>query len=145
MDFSQGRFIDHTKVYHPNFPSNTSRNSIALGYVPTNGSNKRLFKTIPTIIVSRTMSRESMNQVESIIGIFWKIFFTHNRCFHCIDGLPEDKLDESDTFSFDQSVLNDSRTPLTEQLTNLSCADENLNDEDAWMSILDVVNAEVCK
>lgn len=34
-------------------------------------------------------------------------------------------------------------TPLFTQFSNFSFIDENLTDEDAWMSILDVVNAEV--
>jgi hypothetical protein len=43
----------------------------------------------------------------------------------------------------DQSILNNSRIPLTREVTNVSFMDENLSDEDAWMCILDVVNAEV--
>ncbi len=63
--------------------------------------------------------------------------------FVCQDGLEENRFNEYDNISFDQSILNNSRTPLTREVTNLSFMDENLSDEDAWMCILDVVNAEV--
>ncbi len=61
------------------------------------------------------------------------------------DGL-QDKLNESDNISIDQSNSsspNKPSTPISRQFENLSFVDENLNDEDAWMSILDVANIEV--
>ena len=42
-----------------------------------------------------------------------------------------------------QSNLNDSTAPLTKTVISVPLAAANLSDEDAWMSILDVVNAEV--
>ena len=45
-----------------------------------------------------------------------------------------------------QSISNSqqkSDTLKSRQFTNLSFIDENLTDEDAWMPILDIVNAEV--
>jgi len=55
-------------------------------------------------------------------------------------------LNESDNISINQSISNspkNSSTPTSRQVTIISFADENLTDEDAWMSILEVVNAEV--
>ncbi len=53
------------------------------------------------------------------------------------DELQEDKLNESDNSPKNLS------TPTSKRFKNLIFVDENLTDEDAWMCILEVVNAEV--
>jgi hypothetical protein len=61
----------------------------------------------------------------------------------CQDGLQEDKLNECDNISLDQSSPKKPSSPTSRQFTNMSFIDENLTEEDAWMSILDIVNVEV--
>ncbi|CAF4316267.1 unnamed protein product, partial [Adineta steineri] len=74
-------------------------------------------KIVPTIIISGSVSEKSLNQLKSTT---------------------------EDSTSMDQSILNNSRTQLTKSQENdVPLTDENLSDEDAWMSILDVVNAEL--
>ncbi|CAF0853612.1 unnamed protein product [Adineta steineri] len=74
-------------------------------------------KIVPTIIISGSVSEKSLNQLKSTT---------------------------EDNTSMDQSILNNSRTQLTKsQMNDVPLTDENLSDEDAWMSILDVVNAEL--
>lgn len=65
---------------------------------------------------------------------------------YSIDGLAEDTLDESDSISLDRSNSTTPKkpsTPLSRQFFNMSSVDESLHDDDAWMSILAVANAEV--
>lgn len=62
------------------------------------------------------------------------------------DGLEENVLDKSDNISLDPSNSTSPKkpsTPVSRQSANQSFVDESLHDEDAWMSILAVVNAEV--
>ncbi len=61
-----------------------------------------------------------------------------------IDGLEEDTLDEWDNISLDRSNSPNSKKPSTPNSRQfISSIDESLHDEDAWMSILAVANAEV--
>jgi hypothetical protein len=58
--------------------------------------------------------------------------------------LEEDTLDDSDIISLDRSNLTSPKKPSTPvSRANISSFDESLHDEDAWMSILAVANAEV--
>jgi hypothetical protein len=62
------------------------------------------------------------------------------------DELQENKFNESDNISLDSSISYNLKKPTTSpsrQISHLSFIDESLTDEDAWMSILDVVNMEV--
>jgi hypothetical protein len=66
--------------------------------------------------------------------------------FYIKEGLEEDKLNEFDNIAYDQSNLSSpqkTHTSVSRQFVRASSVDESLHDEDAWMSILDVVNAEV--
>lgn len=66
--------------------------------------------------------------------------------FSSLDGLAEDTLDESDSISLDRSNSTTPKkpsTPQSRQFLNMSSLDESLHDDDAWMSILAVANAEV--
>jgi len=58
--------------------------------------------------------------------------------------LEEDTLDDSDIISLDRSNSTSPKKPSTPlSRANISSFDESLHDEDAWMSILAVANAEV--
>jgi hypothetical protein len=66
--------------------------------------------------------------------------------FHFIDQLDEKTIDESDSISLDRSNSTTPKkpsTPVSRQFANTSFVDESLRDEDAWMSILAVADAEV--
>ncbi|UJR30213.1 hypothetical protein I4U23_017751 [Adineta vaga] len=95
-----------------------TQNSLVSKNISRNVPNSTVFTNIPIIIISGSTSEKKLNQSRLTT-------------------------DESDSSSLNQSNLNDSRTPLTKLSTHMSLPDENLNDEDAWMSILDVVNAEL--
>ena len=63
-----------------------------------------------------------------------------------LDGLSEQSLNDSDSISLDRSTSPNSKkpsTPVSRQWINGSFVDESLHDEDAWMPILAVANAEV--
>ncbi|CAF1547551.1 unnamed protein product [Adineta ricciae] len=92
------------------------RNNLSVKLTQTANVSKNISTNIPTIVICRSASDKSLNQSKSIT-------------------------DESD--SLNQSNLNDSTAPLTKTVINIPLSDENLSDEDAWMSILDVVNAEL--
>ncbi len=62
------------------------------------------------------------------------------------DGLEEHTFDASDDIILDRTNTTNPKKANTsepKQTGNKSFADESLHDEDAWMSILAVANAEV--
>jgi len=67
------------------------------------------------------------------------IFFSISFIFQ--DERPENEVNKFDTLP--SSTLKKSCSSMSRQYTNPSFLDDNLTDEDAWMSILDVVHAEV--
>ncbi|CAF0868563.1 unnamed protein product [Rotaria sordida] len=127
--FHQVRFVDHAKIYDPDFSSNLPLKPMTSANVPTSPSNRTVPKVISTGVTSRPVSRTSMIQLKAIT-----------------DELQEDKLNESDNISLNQSYSSSPKkpsTPVSRHIGNISIFDESLHDEDAWMSILDVVNAEL--
>ncbi|CAF0983007.1 unnamed protein product [Rotaria sordida] len=127
--YNQQIFIDHTKIHDPVFHSNISKNSLKPIYIPNNHINPLTSKVHSIAIISRPVSETSKNQLKSIV-----------------DQLEEDKLDPSDSISFHQSNKTNPKKlsiSISGQLANTLSLDESLHDEDAWMSILDVANAEL--
>ncbi|CAF1369047.1 unnamed protein product [Adineta ricciae] len=105
-----------TKPKTPTLHNQHQRNNLSVKLAQTSDVPKNISTNVPTIVICRSTSDKSLNQSKSIT-------------------------DESD--SLNQSNLNDSTAPLTKTVINIPLSDENLSDEDAWMSILDVVNAEL--
>jgi len=134
--------ITHAKVHDPIFSKKNTKPT----YIPNNHTNTIIPKIYQTTIVSRPTSGTSVNQLKSITSklIDWNniilIFFK----FLLKDGLKEDTLSDSDIISLDRSNSISPIKPSTPvSRINISSVDESLDDEDAWMSILDVANAEV--
>ncbi|CAF4573450.1 unnamed protein product [Rotaria socialis] len=126
---SQVTFVDHTKIHDPGFSPNLPLQPITPVSVPTSPSNRTVSKAFSTPVTPRPISRTSMNQFKAIT-----------------DVLQEDKLNDSDNISLNQFWSDNQKkpsTPVSGKSGNVSTADESLHDEDAWMSILDVVNAEL--
>ncbi|CAF4586257.1 unnamed protein product [Rotaria sp. Silwood1] len=124
--YNQGTFIDHVKIHDSVFSSNISKNSFKPIYVPNNHIHSLASKLPSIAIISRPASGTSKYQLKSII--------------------EDDKLDPSDNISLHQSNSNNPKklsTSISEQFGNALSLDESLHDEDAWMSILDVANAEL--
>ena len=114
--FRQVNLIDHPKIYDPAFPSNILPMSQLSVITPSSQTE------------SITLSHSLPNSSELVTGRFFQfgefliiVFF----------------------FRSDPSVSIDTNASAPKYFTNLSYIDDNLTDEDAWMSILDVVNAEV--
>ncbi|CAF3452893.1 unnamed protein product [Rotaria sp. Silwood1] len=124
--YNQGTFIDHVKIHDSVFSSNISKNSFKPIYAPNNHIHPLASKLPSIAIISRPASGTSKYQLKSII--------------------EDDKLDPSDNISLHQSNSNNPKklsTSISEQFGNALSLDESLHDEDAWMSILDVANAEL--
>ncbi|CAF3465801.1 unnamed protein product [Rotaria sp. Silwood1] len=124
--YNQGTFIDHVKIHDSVFSSNISKNSFKPIYAPNNHIHPLASKLPSIAIISRPASGTSKYQLKSII--------------------EDDKLDPSDNISLHQSNSNNPKklsTSISEQFGNVLSLDESLHDEDAWMSILDVANAEL--
>ncbi|CAF2515904.1 unnamed protein product [Rotaria sp. Silwood2] len=127
--YYQGTFIDHTKIHDSVFPSNISKNLLKPIYVSNNHIHPLASRIHSIAVIARPVSGTSKSQLKSIIG-----------------QLEEDKLDPSDSISLRQlNSINAKRlsTSMSGQYANTLSLDESLHDEDAWMSILDVANAEL--
>ncbi|CAF2449998.1 unnamed protein product [Rotaria sp. Silwood2] len=127
--YYQGTFIDHAKIHDSVFPSNISKNLLKPIYVSNNHIHPLASKIHSIAVIARPVSGTSKSQLKSIIG-----------------QLEEDKLDPSDSISLRQlNSINAKRlsTSMSGQYANTLSLDESLHDEDAWMSILDVANAEL--
>ena len=61
--YSQGTFMDHTKVHDPTLPTNIVKKTI---YIPNNHPTTVVPKVYQTTILSRPVSGTSTNQLRSI-------------------------------------------------------------------------------
>lgn len=125
MPTNRGTVKDHMKI-HPTVTSNIPKKTI---YIPNNHSTNIVPKVYQSTAISRPVSGTSTNRLRLITN-----------------GLEESVFDNSDDISLDPSNSSSPKkpsTPVSRQLTNQSFVDESLHDEDAWMPILAVVNAEL--
>jgi hypothetical protein len=135
-------FVDHAKVHDPAFPSDIPVKPKTTVTIPTSPPNR-----IGPTFLSRPVSKTSLNQLKLISSKSIKSnLFLIDEFFFLKDGLHEKKFHKSNNISFNRSIPSTPKkptTPVSKPFSNLSFIDENLTDEDAWMSILDVVNTEV--
>ncbi|CAF2924056.1 unnamed protein product [Rotaria sp. Silwood2] len=147
--YYQGTFIDHAKIHDSVFPSNISKNLLKPIYVSNNHIHPLASRIHSIAVIARPVSGTSKSQLKSIIGKYENFQYINNIFFflNIFKGqLEEDKLDPSDSISLRQlNSINAKRlsTSMSGQYANTLSLDESLHDEDAWMSILDVANAEL--
>jgi hypothetical protein len=138
LSSSQVSFVDHTKVYDPSLPSNLPVEF----QTSVNVSTSPLTRIEPTFL-SRPISRKSLHQLKLITSKSNTFFESIDFFFFPLkDELQENKVNQTDHISISPNRKN-STAPSFKHIPRLSSFDESLTDEDAWMSILDVVNTEV--